>query len=268
MVPLILIVWRYNFIFYSFLSFSQFFCLTLTFFVSLLQWKQCKRKIGFWNYFTQMEWIAFYIYSKTFFTFQVCNYYANLILRMDTLMCLTMLFWKTLVRVNHFKMKKISNVHTLLFQTINTLKIWNRHLMNSLELLMTENRHFYFSRLLKIHIMIFEWVYIRCYWKLFLLSYITISYALSKTYSISDTFFRKIWLGRSGSKWLGRYYNVGIQWDRLYLCFGYRQQLGRALQRDGQLWRHESISVSRTRSITIQARVEMTHTKMKKNNYY
>ena len=63
-----------------------------------------------------------YTYSKTFFTFQVCNYYANLILRMDTLMCLTMLFWKTLVRVNHFKMKKISNVHTLLFQTINTFE--------------------------------------------------------------------------------------------------------------------------------------------------
>ena len=156
MVPLILIVWGYNFIFYSFLSFSQVFCLILTFFVSLLQWKQCKRKIGFWNYFTQMEWIAF-IYSKTFFTFQVCNYYANLILRMDTLMFLTMLFWKTLVRVNHFKMKKISNVHTLLFQTINTLEIWNRHLMNSLDLLMTQNRPFYFSRLL---IIIFLAVYI------------------------------------------------------------------------------------------------------------
>ena len=76
---------------------------------------------------------------------------------MDTLMCLTMLFWKTLVRVNHFKMKKISNVHTLLFQTINTLEIWNRHLMNSLELLMTQNRPFCFSRLL---IMIFFAVYI------------------------------------------------------------------------------------------------------------
>ena len=68
-----------------------------------------------------------------------------------------MLFWKTLVRVNHFKMKKISNVHTLLFQTINTLEIWNRHLMNSLELLMTQNRPFCFSRLL---IMIFFAVYI------------------------------------------------------------------------------------------------------------
>ena len=68
-----------------------------------------------------------------------------------------MLFWKTLVRVNHFKIKKISNVHTLLFQTINTLEIWNRHLMNSLELLMTQNRPFCFSRLL---IMIFFAVYI------------------------------------------------------------------------------------------------------------
>ena len=180
---------------------------------------------------------------------------------MDTLMCLTMLFWKTLVRVNHFKMKKISNVHTLLFQTINTLEIWNRHLMNSLELLMTQNRPFWFSRLL---IMIFlQFIF---FWQKTISTNIyrsiTISYSFSETYLINDTFFRKIWLGRSWSKWLGGYYNVGIQWDRLYLCFGYRQQLGRALQRDRQLWRHESISVSRTRSITIQVRVEMTHTKM------
>ena len=155
MVPLILIVWGYNFIFYSFLSFSQFFCLTLTFLFLYYNGNNVKEKQVFgiispkWNE-------QRFIYSKTFFTFQVCNYYANLILRMDTLMFLTMLFWKTLVRVNHFKMKKISNVHTLLFQTINTLKIQNRHLMNSLKLIMTENRHFDFLRFLKIYIMIFE----------------------------------------------------------------------------------------------------------------
>ena len=180
-------------------------------------------------------------------------------------MCLTMLFWKTLVRVNHFKMKEISNVHTLLFQTINTLEIWNRHLMNSLELLMTQNRPFCFSRSL---IMIcLQFIF---FWQKTISTNIyrsiTISYSFSETYFISDTFFRKIWFGRSWSKWLGRYYNVGIQWDRLYLCFGYRQQLGRALQRDRQLWRHESLSVSRTRYITIQVRVKMTHTKMKWKN--